>query len=405
MIREAALANGASEGCRSPEPRMALLPFAFEESVFEDEEEEEEEEGGGTSRTGGPLASHYNARRCEPEWFCEQVECQDDLERMNIKKFRGDLAYKKQEYQKALQKYSSCLALVPSSNNAMRRDLKESQARCLAHLGKHKEALRIAENLRNGATNTDHLTAILNLQYAIYCLLEDIENVIGCLQRLISLHPFHPQTWNLLAKTYMSLLQFPIPLSGTKVPLWQGNGLIAGSVVCHQTQSQRKDDPLLCTIHTNDSFGSCVESQSVQRPVCIPGNSGPGSTTKRASLGDRRLKDICVYVCASFVRARLLFQLMQLTQSSFALENNLKTQQEIEDKIRFFELEADNLSLMTEVMGEDLVPEKLKGEAQEEVKCFSAEVLPSVMTASTLEFETKWFQKLQGCFPHMDCPT
>uniref|UniRef100_A0A670Y8L1 Chromosome 8 open reading frame 76 n=2 Tax=Pseudonaja textilis TaxID=8673 RepID=A0A670Y8L1_PSETE len=324
---------------------------------------------------------------------------------MNIKKFRGDLAYKKREFQKALQEYSSCLALVPSSNIAMRRDLKESQARCLAHLGKHEEALRIAENLRNGATNTDHLTAILNLQYAIYCLLEDFENVIGCLQRLISLHPFHPQTWNLLAKTYMRLLQFPVPLSGTKAPLWQGSGLIAGSFVYHQTQSQRKDDPLLDTIHTNDSFGSCVESQSVQRPVCIPGDSGPGSTIKRASLGDRRLKDICVYVCASFVRARLLFQLMQLTQSSFALENNLKTQQEIEDKIRFFELEADNLSLMTEVMGEDLVPEKLKGEAQEEVKCFSAEALPSVMTASTLEFERKWFQKLRGCFPHMDCPT
>ncbi|ETE64881.1 hypothetical protein L345_09357 [Ophiophagus hannah] len=293
---------------------------------------------------------------------------------MNIKKFRGDLAYKKQEFQKALQEYSSCLVLVPSSNIAMRRDLKESQARCLAHLGKHEEALRIAENL-------------------------DIENVIGCLQRLISLHTFHPQTWNLLAETYMSLLQFPVPLSGTKAPLWQGDGLIAGSClrvsskevsfVCHQTQSQRKDDPLLCTIHTNDSFGSCVESQSVQRPVCIPGNSGPGSTTKRASLGDRRL----------------LFQLMQLTQSSFALENNLRTQQEIEDKIRFFELEADNLSLMTEVMGEDLVPEKLKGEVQEEVKCFSAEALLSIMTASTVEFERKWFQKLRGCFPHMDCLT
>ncbi|KAL7984089.1 hypothetical protein Chor_002659, partial [Crotalus horridus] len=174
-------------------------------------------------------------------WFCEQVDCQDDLERINIKKFRGDLAYKQQEFQKALQEYSSCLALVPSSNTAMRRDLKESQARCLAHLGKHEEALRIAENL--------------------------------------------------------------------------------------------------------------------------------------------------------------------LTQSSFALENNLRTQQDIEDKIRFFELEADSLFLMTEVMGEDLVPEKLKGDAQEEVKCLSSAALPSIRTASTVEFERKWFQKLKDCFSHMDCPT
>ncbi|XP_034278138.1 uncharacterized protein C8orf76 homolog isoform X1 [Pantherophis guttatus] len=408
MIRGSRSSSEASGGCRSPAPRMALLPFAFEESVFE-------EEGGGTSRAGGPLASPYSARCCEPEWFCEQVDCQDDLERINIKKFRGDLAYKQQEFQKALQEYSSCLALVPSSNIAMRRDLKESQARCLAHLGKHEEALRIAENLRNGATNTDHVTAVLNLLHAIYRLLEDIENVIGCLQKLILLHPFHPQTWNLLAETYTRLLQFPGPLSATKAHLWQSDGLIAGGCLrvsskevsfgCHQTQRQRKDDPLMCTVHPNGNFGSCVESQSVQRPVCTLGNPGPGPTTNRASLGERRWKDIRVYACASFVRARLLFQLMQLTQSSFALENNLKMQQEIEDKIRFFELEADILSLMAEVMGEDLVPEKLKGEAQEEVKCFSDEALPSILTASTVEFERKWFQKLQGCFPHMDYPT
>ncbi|XP_070605356.1 uncharacterized protein C8orf76 homolog [Erythrolamprus reginae] len=387
---------------------MALLPFDFEESVFE-----EEEEGGRASRAGGPLASPYSARCCEPEWFCEQVDYLDDLERINIRKFRADLAYKKQEFQKALQEYSSCLAMVPSSNIAMRRDLKESEARCLAHLGKHEEALRIAENLKNGATNTDHVTAVLNVQYAIYSLLEDIENIIGCLQKLISLHPFHPQTWNLLAETYMRLLQFPV--SATKAHPWQRNGIIASSClqvsseevsfVGHQTQNQRKDDPLLCTIHTNDSFGSCVGLQSAQRPVCTLGHSGPRPTTKRTSLGERRLKEVCVYACASFVRARLLFQLMQLTQSSFALENNLRTQQEIEGKIRCFELEADTLSLMTEVMGEDLVPEKLKGEAQEEVKCFSAGAFPPILTASTIEFERKWFQKLQVHFPHMDCPT
>ncbi|XP_015679941.1 uncharacterized protein C8orf76-like [Protobothrops mucrosquamatus] len=386
---------------------MALLPFVFEDSVFE--------EGGGASRAGSPLASHYSARCCEPEWFCEQVDCQDDLERINIKKFRGDLAYKQQEFQKALQEYSSCLALVPSSNTAMRRDLKESQARCLAHLGKHEEALRIAENLRNGATNTDHVTAVLNLQFAIYRLLEDIENVIGCLQQLILLHPFHPQTWNLLAEAYMSLLQFLPSLSAREASMSQSDGLIAGSClrvaskevsfVCHQTQSQRKDDLLLCTVHPNDSFGSCVERQSVQRPVCTLGNSGTRPTMKRASLGERRLNDICIYACASFVRARLLLQLMQLTQSSFALETNLRTQQDIEDKIRFFELEADSLSLMTEVMGEDLVPEKLKGDAQEEVKCLSSAVLTSIRTASTVEFERKWFQKLKDCFSHTDCPT
>ncbi|XP_063155707.1 uncharacterized protein C8orf76 homolog [Candoia aspera] len=380
------------------------LPFAFEESVFE--------EGGGAPRGRGPLASPYSARCCEPEWFCGQVNCQDDLESVSIKKFRGDLAYKQQEFQKALEEYSGCLVLAPSRNMAMRRDLKESQARCLAHLGKHEEALRIAENLRDGATNTDHVTAILNLQYGIYRLLEDIEKIIGCLQRLILLHPFHPRTWNLLAEAYMSLLHFPAPLSGTEAGMSQSDGSIAGpclrgssgeaSFPCHQTQSQRKDDPWLCSVHTNNSPGSSLECQSVQGPIWTLGNSGPRPTVKRASMGQRRLKEICIYACASFVRARLLFQLMQLTQSSFALENNLKTQQEIEDKVRSFGWEADVLSLMTEAIGEDLVRDKLKEDAQEEVKCLSPSALTSIMTTSAVEFERKWFRKLRGCLSQMD---
>ncbi|XP_007445029.2 uncharacterized protein C8orf76 homolog [Python bivittatus] len=97
-----------------------------------------------------------------------------------------------------------------------------------------------------------------------------------------------------------------------------------------------------------------------------------------------------------FFVSRRLFQLMQLTQSSFALESNLKTQQEIEDKVRSFGLEADLLSLMAEAMGEDLVREKLKEDAQEEVQCLSAATLTSIMTVSAVEFERKWFQKLSG---------
>uniref|UniRef100_A0A452GNV6 Uncharacterized protein n=1 Tax=Gopherus agassizii TaxID=38772 RepID=A0A452GNV6_9SAUR len=60
---------------------------------------------------------------------------------------------------------------------------------------------------RNGATNTDHLTTVLNLQFAIYCRLKNIEKKITCLQQLISLHPFNPWNWKLLAETYMSFLQ------------------------------------------------------------------------------------------------------------------------------------------------------------------------------------------------------
>uniref|UniRef100_A0A8D2QVN8 Uncharacterized protein n=1 Tax=Zosterops lateralis melanops TaxID=1220523 RepID=A0A8D2QVN8_ZOSLA len=90
----------------------------------------------------------------------------------------------------------------------MRRDVQEGQARCLSRLGRHKEAL----DIRNSATNTDHLTTVLNLQYSIYQGLENVEKKIMCLQQLICLHPFNPWFWKLLAEAYMSLLQNLSPL-------------------------------------------------------------------------------------------------------------------------------------------------------------------------------------------------
>uniref|UniRef100_U3JIE8 Chromosome 8 open reading frame 76 n=1 Tax=Ficedula albicollis TaxID=59894 RepID=U3JIE8_FICAL len=126
-----------------------------------------------------------------------------------------DLSIRKEKYFshfKALCEYSDCLLLLPASNIAMRRDVQEGQARCLSRLGRHKEALDIAEKMRNSATNTDHLTTVLNLQFSIYQALENVEKKIMCLQQLICLHPFNPWFWKLLAEAYMSLLQNLSPL-------------------------------------------------------------------------------------------------------------------------------------------------------------------------------------------------
>lgn len=46
---------------------------------------------------------------------------------------------------------------------------------------------------------------------------------------------------------------------------------------------------------------------------------------------------------------RLLLQLTQSQQTSFALERNLRTQQEIEDKMKGFGFKEDTLQLITEV--------------------------------------------------------
>uniref|UniRef100_A0A8C0GE93 Chromosome 8 open reading frame 76 n=1 Tax=Chelonoidis abingdonii TaxID=106734 RepID=A0A8C0GE93_CHEAB len=239
-------------------------------------------------------------------------EKKGDVEILTAKKFRGDLAYRQQEFQKALYEYSSCLLLLPSSNVAMRRDVQEGQARCLAHLGRHQEALDIAEKLRNGATNTDHLTTVLNLQFAIYCRLKNIEKKITCLQQLISLHPFNPWNWKLLAETYMSFLQTLPP-----------------SFISEMKHLQCKD---------------CTANDHVFQ-------TSPGLFGKEMNLQCHKTLSGRQDICISNVRLLLVLQFMitQLQQSSFALDQNLKVQQETEDKVKGFGLKEESLLLITKV--------------------------------------------------------
>nr|XP_034981354.1 uncharacterized protein C8orf76 homolog isoform X3 [Zootoca vivipara] len=375
------------------------LPFDFEESVFEGRCREGKGRGSASPSVG------YSPRCCEPEeewwnlwltrlllagadgnevqhleghslpspalkWFCEETDWDDDAECVNIKKFRGDLAYKQREFK------------------------------------------------RLGATNTDHITTVLGLQLAIYQTLERVEEIIGCLQRLILLHPFHPGNWKLLAEAYAKLLQFPAPLSLSEADHLQPNGLTADNCFkasveesrsqCCKKDSSRKGSSLQFSPWTDNSFGSCEECQTEKGHFGALGRTGALHATKTAmpdSSGQEGSKDVWIYSCASFIRARLLLQLVQLNQSSFALEHNLKAQQEIEDQVASFGVKGNALLLVTQVMGEDLVPEKLKEDAQGEVKCLGASSLASMMTVTAVEFERKWFQKLRGHLLHLDCHT
>ncbi|XP_047579995.1 uncharacterized protein C8orf76 homolog [Lutra lutra] len=362
-----------------------LLGGEFEDSVFEQRPE----------RRPGPPAS-YRAKRCEPQWFYEETESGDDVEALTLKKFKGDLAYRRQEYQKALQEYSSISEKLPSTNFAMKRDVQEGQARCLVHLGRHTEALEIATNLEKKATNTDHLTAVLYLQLGICPSLPNLEKTILCLQKLISLHPFDPWNWGKLAEAYLNLGP---ALSASCASSQKQKDFTSSDETAKSSFPHSGKDCLLCFPETlpessvfsvEASSGNNRKNEKVLKniPNCV-------AEKREAVLLETRMK-----ACASFIRTRLLLQLTQAQQTSFALERNLRTQQEIEDKMKGFSFKEDTLLLIAEVMGEDIVPEKIKDEVHTEVKCVGPTALTALVIASSKEFEDKWFRKIKDHF----CP-
>uniref|UniRef100_A0A8C0F7R5 Uncharacterized protein n=1 Tax=Bubo bubo TaxID=30461 RepID=A0A8C0F7R5_BUBBB len=327
-----------------------------------------------------PVSSQCPGRLSPPaRWFRSEADGGEGAGELTVSKFRADWAYRQQEFEKALCEYSNCLLLLPPSNIAMRRDVQEGQARCLSRLGRHKEALDIAEKMRNSATNTDHLTTVLNLQFAIYQGLENVEKKITCLQQLICLHPFNPWYWKLLAEVYMSLLQSLSPLVIPETNLNQSEEVsVRGGSFKTSTGREFNLQP-----HRSDS-------------------QKEGKHTASESWEQNMSKKVGIKACASFIRARLLLQLTQLQQSSFALENNIEGQKEIDDKVARLGFNENSLLLMTKVMGQDLIPEKLKEEFQGEVKCIGPSVLSSLVTASATEFEIKWFGNLQDDLCHLD---
>lgn len=320
-------------------------------------------------------------------WFYGETESSDDVEALTIKKFRGDLAYRRQEYQKALQEYSSISEKLPPTNVAMKRDVQEGRARCLAHLGRRAEALAIATDLEMKATNTDHLTTVLCLQLAICSSSQDAQRATFCLQKLVSLHPFSPWTWGRLAEAYLAARP---ALSSSA----------ASSHRQSHSTSRDKAVPSACP-HSGKDCHLCFPEALPESSVCSVERSSSKSRKEEEALKNFRDSlslEARMKACASFIRTRLLLQLIQSQQTSFALERNLRTQQEIEDKMKGFGFKEDTLQLMTEVMGEDIVPEKIKDEVHSEVKCVGPAALAALVIASSEEFEDKWFRKIKDHF-------
>ncbi|KAG8552409.1 hypothetical protein GDO81_004519 [Engystomops pustulosus] len=338
--------------------------FCFEDSVFSETRER-------TGQRGLP----YIAKQREPEWFNEDLNPDDLVEVHTVLKFRADLSYRQEDFEKAFSEYSDCCALIPPANNAMRRDVQESQARCLMHLGRHKEALEIAEMLAKGVGNTDHLTGVLQLQANIHRHLENLHEEVTCLQQLISLHPFNPQFWLCLAQSYMSLC---LDISNFKDPSQNNNRFSLcswkslGKQQCIGDVTQSID----FTVSRDDTLGYCNESDSSPSTVY---------TTK---------EELWIWSCACFIRARLLFQFIQPQHASFVLDNNLKTQEKIEKQLEKVGLLEEQKILIEEVMGEDLLAEKTKEEGQMDTK--TTQALTSFIMPTDTEFRVRWFQKISA---------
>uniref|UniRef100_A0A8C3JRK4 Uncharacterized protein n=1 Tax=Calidris pygmaea TaxID=425635 RepID=A0A8C3JRK4_9CHAR len=386
-----------------------LLGWQFEDSLFAPSRER------GLAGGAGPAGG---AKHCEPGWFRSGADSGEGDGGITASKFRADWAYRQREFEKALCEYSHCLLLLPASNIAMRRDVQEGQARCLSHLGRHKEALDIAEKMRNGATNTDHLTTVLNLQFAIYQGLEDVEKKITCLQQLICLHPFNPWYWKSLAEAYMSLLQSLSPLVIPETNVDQSEEVTVSdssfktstgreiNLQPHRSDGQKEGPrPSFATETKRENAVTCSSGQAVKEFLCPseePERMNEGNSSASESWEQNMSKKVGIKACASFIRARLLLQLTQAQQSSFALESNIKSQKEIDDKVAPLGFNENSLLLMTKVMGQDLIPEKLKEEFQGEVKCIGPSALSSLVTASAAEFEIKWFGNLHDDLCHFD---
>uniref|UniRef100_A0A9J8AFH2 Zgc:101716 n=1 Tax=Cyprinus carpio carpio TaxID=630221 RepID=A0A9J8AFH2_CYPCA len=136
-------------------------------------------------------------------WFCEDGNVEDPLEEQKTLKFRGDLAYRRKQYQ-------SCFSLIPAGNISVKRDVLEGIARCCCQQGKKEEALNACEKLVNidrSIQHLPHLTCVLQLELSVDEHYRDLTNSISSLQQLCCLHPYYPWHWLNLAMSFQRLLE------------------------------------------------------------------------------------------------------------------------------------------------------------------------------------------------------
>ncbi|XP_016893245.1 uncharacterized protein C8orf76 homolog isoform X2 [Cynoglossus semilaevis] len=266
----------------------------------------------------------YAAKRCEPRWFCESsaLDTDDLLEKQKVQKFRGDLALRRGNFQEALESYSSCLEWIPDNNLSIKRDVLEGMCRCCTKLGQRDRALELAESLNKEASNTCHLTSLLLLKVSIYEHFGAVSSKISSLQQLCSLLPFNPWHWFNLGQVCLQLLK---------------------NTTCEEQH------------HTEEYQQEAAE------------------------LDESRLR---LKACTCFIRTRLLLRILQQQQSSFVLQRSEHALQMIDEALKQLNPDETLLQTLTEVMSEDLIPEKMREDYQD------GESLSSVCVQS---FSDRWW--------------
>ncbi|XP_028281629.1 uncharacterized protein C8orf76 homolog isoform X2 [Parambassis ranga] len=241
--------------------------------------------------------------------------------------------------EKALDAYSSCLLWIADNNLTIRRDVLEGMARCCTKLGQRDRALDLADLLSKEASNTSHLTSLLLLKVSIYQHFGAVGAKMSSLQQLCSLLPFNPWHWFSLGQTCLQLLE-----SNTTT------GSIS-SKRCETTEKQVSEE---------------TEEQEEEA----------------AELREDR---VWLKACTCYIRTRLLLRILRQQQSSFVLQRSESVLQITEEALQQLNPREATLQALTEVMSEDLIPEKMREDYQD------GESLTSVCLQS---FRERWWDKI-----------
>ncbi|KAM6994466.1 uncharacterized protein C8orf76 homolog [Tautogolabrus adspersus] len=308
---------------------MEIFGSTFDDSMFSFSEVRD--------RVSVPLSS-YNAKLCEPEWFCKSaaLDTDDPLETQKVFKFRGDLAVRQGNYQKALDAYSICLEWIADNNMTIRRDVLEGMARCCTKLGQRDRALELADLLSKEASNTCHMTSLLLLKVSIYQHFGFLGSKMSSLQQLCSLLPFNPWHWNNLGQTFLQLLE------------------------------------------RDTTTGSCCLKE------CEPAEQEQNHTDCEEAA-ELNKDEVWLKACTCFIRTRLLLRILRQQQSSFVLQRSKSTLQTTDETLQRLNPKETTLQALTEVMSEDLIPEKMREDYQD------GESLLSVCVQS---FRERWWNKI-----------
>uniref|UniRef100_A0A8C5L108 RIKEN cDNA 9130401M01 gene n=1 Tax=Jaculus jaculus TaxID=51337 RepID=A0A8C5L108_JACJA len=150
------------------------------------------------------------------------------------------------------------------------------------------------------ATNTDHLTTVLHLQFAVCSSLQNVEKMILYLQRLISLHPLDPWSWGRLAEAYLSLEP---ACSASFAPSQGQNGCTSNDKAIECSFPHPGKDCPLCfpeTLPESSVFSMEASGSNNQKAEKAPKNTQNWMAGRREAVW----RETQMKACASLIRTR-----------------------------------------------------------------------------------------------------